>query len=242
MRRIIAVVAIIGAFVTLLGLGTWQVQRLQWKNALIAEAETRPAMPPVVIGTETLGIDVDSLTYRRAELTGRFIEPELRVFSTLSDANGVYEGPGFWLMRPFVLAESDVTIFVNRGFVPYELPPGAEIAPPPEGEVTFVGLIRPDDAADWATLDPEPENLQLYRRDIAQMTELAGIDGLVLPFTIDLPADENAAPGALPQAGETKFSFTNRHLQYAITWYGLAAVLVVLVVVGIRRRKQVGEH
>ena len=163
----------------------------------------------------------------------------MRVFTTLSDPVGAYEGPGYWLMAPFQESETGATVFVNRGFIPFVLPPDATVQPAPQGVVSFQGLIRPDDRADWMTPDPDTAERIAYRRDIAQLSMLAGIAD-ALPVTLDMPALDMPAgeAGALPQAGETKFAFSNRHLEYAITWYALAAVLVGVVGVAAFRRRR----
>ena len=233
MRRLLAGLLILGAFCALLGLGTWQLQRLEWKQALIVEAETRPSQPPRPLARLLQG-EVDDLAYRRASVTGRFTGPAVRVFTTLSDPAGAYEGPGYWLMAPFQESETGATVFVNRGFIPFVLPPDATVRPAPQGIVAFQGLIRPDDRADWMTPDPDIAERIAYRRDIAQLSMLAGIAD-ALPVTLDMPAGE---AGALPQAGETKFAFSNRHLEYAITWYALAVVLVGVVGVAVVRRRR----
>lgn len=224
MKRFFTIALILGAFVTLLGLGTWQVQRLAWKQALIVEAETRPTLPAVPLEA-LLDEGLDDLAYRRADVTGRFFGQALRVFTTLSDPLGVYEGPGYWLMHPFEVVATGETLFVNRGFIPFDLPPEATVRAAPVGIISFEGLVRPDDKADWATPDPDDENGILYRRDVEQLRQAADLS-TALPITIDMPASVMAG---LPQAGETKFSFSNRHFEYALTWYALAAVLAGVV-------------
>ena len=224
MKRFFAIALILGAFVTLLGLGTWQVQRLAWKEALIAEAEMRPTLPAVPLHT-LLEDGSDDLAYRRADVTGRFFGEAVRVFTTLSDPVGPYEGPGYWLMHPFEIAATGQTVFANRGFIPFEMPPGTSVRPAPAGTIRFEGLLRPDDVADWATPDPDYEDGILYRRDVDQLRQAADLTA-ALPITIDMPA---SVMTGLPQAGETKFIFSNRHFEYALTWYALALALAVIV-------------
>lgn len=232
MRRFLTFTLILGVFATLLGLGTWQVQRLAWKQDLIAEAETRPTQPAVPL-VSVLAEDEDQRAYRRVFLEGSFVGEDVRVFTTLSDAVGVYEGPGYWLMTPFEDVRTDAVLFVNRGFIPYELPPQVRISQAPVGQIRFEGLVRPNDRVDWATPEPDLEERVVFRRDIDQMASLAGLRD-VLPVTVDMPA--SILPG-LPQAGETKFTFSNRHLEYAFTWYALAAVLAAIVGVVMFQRR-----
>lgn len=247
MKRFFTIALILGAFVTLLGLGTWQMQRLAWKEDLIAQAETRPTLPPIPLHelveeaglvplptyAEDEGSD-DVVAYRRALLVGQFIAEPVRVFTTLSDPNGPYEGPGYWMMQPFE-TDGGQLVFVNRGFIPFELAPDALVRDAPSGIISFEGLVRPDDRPDRFTPDPDYEQGLLYRRSVTQMMQATGV-GAALPITVDMPA---SAVGGLPQAGETKFNFSNRHLEYMLTWYGLAAVLLAVVgTVLVQRRRR----
>ena len=95
----------------------------------------------------------------------------------------------------------------------------------PVGTIQFEGLVRPDDPAGSFTPDPDYVERLIYRRSVTQLQQATGISA-ALPITIDMPA---RATGGLPQSGETKFTFSNRHFEYAMTWYGLALVLVVVV-------------
>ncbi|MFN3170885.1 MAG: SURF1 family protein [Hyphomicrobiales bacterium] len=248
MKRFFTIALILGAFVTLLGLGTWQMQRLAWKEDLIAQAETRPTLPaiplhelveeaglaPLPTYAEEEGAD-DEVAYRRVAVTGQFVGEPVRVFTTLSDPNGPYEGPGYWIMQPFeVGGPANHVLFVNRGFIPFELAPDVTIRDAPTGIIRFEGLVRPDDKPDVFTPDPDYQQGILYRRSVAQMMQATGVS-VALPITVDMPA---SAVGGLPQAGETKFNFSNRHFEYMLTWYGLAAVLLAVVGTAIVQRRR----
>lgn len=246
LKRFFTIALILGALVTLLGLGTWQLQRLAWKEDLIAQALERPKLPAVPLESliEDFGLGdtlsqeqraraLDAVAYRRVTVRGTFVGEPVRVFTTLSDAAGPMEGPGYWLMHPMRLASTDQNLFVNRGFIPFDLPPDAALAPPPVGTISFDGLVRPSNSADWATPDPDFENSLVYRRDVAQLRRAADLSS-ALPITVDMPA---RITGGLPQAGETKFAFSNRHREYMVTWYGLAGVLAVIVGVSWWRRR-----
>lgn len=246
MRRFATIALILGVFMALLGLGTWQVQRLAWKMDLIAQAEERPTLAAVPLQNlvEEAGLDgptlnpddparlaAEEVAYRRVSLSGQFIGEPVRVFTTLSDPNGLYEGPGYWIMQPF--EAGDHMVFVNRGFIPFDLPAQTDVRAAPAGLIQFDGLVRPDDEPDFFTPDPDFAQGILYRRSVAQLIEAAGV-GAALPITVDMPA--SITPG-LPQAGETKFTFSNRHLEYAVTWYALAAVLAAIVAVVMFQRR-----
>jgi surfeit locus 1 family protein len=224
-----AILALLGVAV-LVALGNWQVRRLAWKEALIESATERPRgpvqdLPPAAAWT---GFDIAAAQYRPFRLTGRFLhEKEVRVFTSLSDAKGEYEGPGYWIVTPFAL-EGGGTVLVNRGFAPQD-----RYAPADRGEAvssegtTVTGLLRPDEERNIFTPDDRPEDRLFFARQIDPIATATSLEGAVAPFTIDLLASETP-PGGLPQAGETRMVFANSHLQYAITWYGLAAALAAV--------------
>jgi surfeit locus 1 family protein len=219
------------ALAVLISLGNWQVRRLAWKEALIASATERPQMPVVDLPavSEWPDLATADLEYRPFRMTGRFLfDREALVFTSLSDARGEYSGPGSWVVTPFAL-EGGGTVLVNRGFVPdgWKAPTRRDGVPLEEGTVTATGLLRPDEMPNMFTPDDRPEENQFFARNVAAIAQAKGLGGPVAPFTIDLLASETP-PGGLPQAGETRFAFTNNHIGYAVTWYGLAAALAAV--------------
>ncbi|MDN5567291.1 MAG: SURF1 family protein [Paracoccus sp. (in: a-proteobacteria)] len=219
-RRHRAALAILaGAALLLLALfvslGVWQIQRLAWKQDLIARVDARLAADPVAA---PLPAAWDSITregdeYRKVSVTGRFDHRhEVRV-QAVTDL-----GAGFWVVAPLVAP--DATYLVNRGFVPADLrDPANRKAGQVAGQVTVTGLLRisePDGAFLRAN---DPANDRWYSRDVAA---IAAQDGLTAaPFFIDADATPN--PGGSPVGGLTVVSFRNAHLGYALTWFGLAA-------------------
>jgi surfeit locus 1 family protein len=218
------------AFVLLVALGNWQMRRLAWKEELIARVSERPAetvrdAPPVSLWPE---LDVAEGEYRPYRLSGRFLhEQEALVFTSLPDPKGTFGGPGFWVVTPLAL-EGGGTVLVNRGFAPQgrHLPRDRGDALNPE-PISVAGLMRPDEQRHIFLPDDRPLQNVFYARSIADIAAAKGISPPVAPFTIDLLASETP-PGGLPQAGETRMAFANNHLQYAITWYGLAAALLAV--------------
>jgi surfeit locus 1 family protein len=216
------------ALAVLVSLGNWQMRRLAWKGALIEAALSRPDMPaaPLPAPEEWNGLDIAALEYRPFRLTGRFLhDREALVFTNLSEPRGPHGGVGYWVVTPFALAGGG-TVLVNRGFVPEgrqaEAARGGSLE---DGDVTIEGLLRPDDPANLFTPAARPERNLYYRRNIAAIAAAKGLEGPVAPFTIDLTS-AHTPPSGLPQAGETRLAFTNNHLGYAITWYGLALALI----------------
>ena len=162
-------------------------------------------------------------------------EKEALVFTSLPDPNGKYGGPGFWVVAPFALSDGG-TVLVNRGFVPqgHELPKERG-ENQNGGDTEIVGLLRPSETRGMFTPADRPDENVFYARNADDLAAAKGLPLPVAPFTIDLVASETP-PGGLPQAGETRMSFTNNHLQYAITWYGLAAALLAVFAVYLRAR------
>ncbi|MEM6847320.1 MAG: SURF1 family cytochrome oxidase biogenesis protein [Pseudomonadota bacterium] len=230
--------AIAAAFSVLMWLGTWQVQRLHWKEALIAAANERPSLAPVAAPglDEWPDLSMEDWEYRPVTLRGAFGEGEALYFIQLTDPRGPVGGTGYFVLSPFV-TERGWTVMVNRGFVPEAmLDPAARPAEmaPPVGEIEVTGIVRPDDPANVLQPLPEPGAYTFLSRDIAGMAAAAGAEGVIAPYQVDLFADHTPA-GGQPQAGEWRISFTNNHLAYAITWYGIGAGLVLVVVLAALR-------
>jgi surfeit locus 1 family protein len=134
------------------------------------------------------------------------------------------------------------TVYVNRGFVPADR---KDPATRPEGQVagetTVTGLLRaPYDRSWFAPADNRAKN-EWFSRDPVLYARASGIEpAKVAPYIIDAKFDAGL-PGGLPQGGETIVDFPNNHLQYAITWYGLAAALAGVFFVFARGRLGKGE-
>jgi len=240
MRRLLVPAIAAGiALVILLGLGTWQVERLHWKEALIARVTARMDAPPVPAPPPSAwaALDVADLQYQPLTVTGRFDNArEIHVVQALTEPKGKRGGFGFMVMTPLTTPDG-WTVYVNRGFVPGDRKDpasraGGEIA----GETTVTGLARaPYDRSWFAPADNAGKN-EWFSRDPALFAAASGIDpAKVAPYIIDAKFDAQL-PDGLPQGGETVVDFPNSHLQYAVTWYGLAAALVAVFVAFARGR------
>lgn len=210
----------------LIGLGVWQLQRLAWKEALIRTVAERTVAPPVPLPprADWAGLTPDAYEYRHVTAAGTFDHSEeVHVYRPLVSARGPYRGVGDIVLTPFHLA-SGGTVIVNRGFVPNErLAPATRPAGQVAGPVTVTGLMRsPQERNGFTPADDTARN-QWFTVDPAAVARLYGL-GDVAPFVID--EDAGQAPGGLPQGGETVLDFPNSHLQYALTWFGLASALL----------------
>ncbi|MFG1464344.1 SURF1 family protein [Xanthobacter sp. DSM 24535] len=228
----------LSALVVLLGLGTWQMERLSWKNALVAQVESRAAQPPhaVLPLSQWPAVSREMDEYQPVRATGRFDHSkETLIYTVLSEPKGPYKGPGFQVLTPLILADGSA-ILVNRGFIPEERrAPSSRAQGQVEGPVTVTGLLRMPEEPSWFVPANDPARNAWYRRDPLEIGAARGL-AKVAPFTID--ADGTPNPGGLPQGGETRLAFPNRHLEYALTWYGLAVTLVgVYIAFVISRRR-----
>lgn len=224
------------AFALLIALGTWQVQRLHWKNALEAQiAERIEAQPLPLAEMEVRYRATGDVDYWPVTLSGTFQhDGERHFFAT-------WEGQsGFYVYTPLRLDDGRY-VLVNRGFVPYDLKdastrPAGQV----EGAVTVTGLARNPLTEKPGSLVPDNDLAKnvFYWKDRDAMAATAGLPqgAVVLPFFVD--ADKAANPGGLPVGGVTMIDMPNNHLQYAVTWYGLAAALLGVMGVWLLRRPE----
>jgi surfeit locus 1 family protein len=209
----------------LLGLGTWQLQRKAWKEALIAQIETRSRGEPGAVLPEPAWSEWRANTdeFRRVRLTGTFLHEHEALVHGLAPGERGAPAQGFYLFTPLRLG-SGATVVVNRGFVPTELrDPGSRPQSQPPGEVTVTGLVRAPDAGAWFTPENVPAQNRWFTRDPQAIAAARGLDR-VAPFYVEADATPN--PGGWPRGGQTRFDRPNNHLQYALTWYGIALTLV----------------
>jgi surfeit locus 1 family protein len=236
-RRFPWYVALLGcfAFVTLLALGTWQVQRLQWKQGLLATIEARTEAAPLPLaGIEALFASQGDVDYVPVTVTGTFRHGGERHFLATWQGRS-----GFFVYTPLELADGRF-VLVNRGFVPYDRKdPATRAAGQLAGETTVIGLARNPLSEKPSSLVPDNDAQKnvFYWKDRDAMAASAGLDAAqVLPFFID--AGAAPIPGGWPVGGVTLIALPNNHLQYAVTWYGLAAALAGVAIVAWRRSKQ----
>ena len=214
----------LAALAVLIALGTWQVQRLGWKEDLLATIEARRTSAPLDLAeVEQLFSWSRDVDYQAMRVTGEFLHDKEQYFFA------TWKGDtGFYVYTPLWLADGRF-IFVNRGFVPYELKDPAKRPLEVLGPVTVTGLARNPLEGKPSFMVPDNDlgkNI-FYWKDMGAMAANAGLDpSLLVPFFIDADASPN--PGGLPQGGVTLIDLPNNHLQYALTWYGLAAALVAV--------------
>ncbi|AHG63233.1 SURF1 family protein [Advenella mimigardefordensis] len=236
-------------------LGIWQVERRAWKLDLIERVAQRihaPAVaPPARSDWNTVTASRDE--YRRIRLHGTYLYEK----SALVQASTVL-GTGYWVMTPLLLDDQS-TVLVNRGFVPQAQKSGAwQHSQPAAGKVTLTGLMRLTEPGGGFLRDNRPQEDRWFSRDVQQIGQSRGLSQLA-PYFVDAdgpgarifpgtsstsPSDSNEPAQAtaasasgqlhiadeyLPVGGLTVVSFNNNHLMYAITWFGLAILVIFAV-------------
>lgn len=223
-KWIMAILAI-GAFITLCFLGNWQMQRLEWKEALVAQIDQRMASAPISIGEmqsiQQNGEDVD---YRPVTVAGIFDHDNEAYYYNTN--NGVV---GWNVFTP-LKTDNGLVVLVNRGFVPEAFrKPAARAKGQLIGTQSIIGLARTPPSEKPNSFMPENDIVAniFFWKDLPAMAAKMGQDASkVAPFFID--AGKGEIPGGYPRGGTTRVSFPNNHLQYAATWYGLAFGLVLV--------------
>lgn len=215
----------------LLGLSYWQVERLSWKQALIARVDQRVHAEPVDAPARAQWDAVNRADdeYRRVAVQGTFDhDKETLVYASTT------LGPGYWVLTPLVLADG-TSILINRGFVPTEKrDPASRAEGQISGPVKVTGLLRITEPKGTLIKSNDPANDRWYARDVAAIAEQRHVSD-VAPYFIDADATPN--PGGLPVGGLTQISFPNNHLVYAITWFILAIMAAGLLAFVVRSER-----
>lgn len=212
-----SVLALAG-LVVLSSLGTWQMNRKAWKESLIAKLSDRVQAAPIALPQRS---EWNKLTpddeFTRVRLNVEFNDPkDALVYAPNSALRDDVKKPGYFVFTPARLTDGS-RVTVNRGFVPnkdYTVPAGTQ---------DIVGYLRWPEASSVFVSDHDQIGATWYVRDQNKMAQVRGW-GEVAPFYIEM--ESPVPPGGLPHPASLKPQLRNDHLQYAMTWYGLALTLV----------------
>ncbi len=217
------------AMAILLSLGKWQLDRRVWKEGLIAAIEARTKEEPVdLLSAYSATYQSDlGFEYMRVKVRGRFHHDKERYLY----APDPELGPGYHVYTPFEVEEGGGILFVNRGYVPEALK-SADRRPQGQldGEVEVTGLLRAPGLQGFFTPDNDPKRNLWYWRDYYGLLASAFGDTSQPHIAAFLDA-EGPAPGGWPKGSATIVELPNRHLEYALTWFGLAGALAVVFAV-----------
>jgi surfeit locus 1 family protein len=225
----------------LLGLGTWQLDRKAWKEGLIETLNQRLAaasseLPPPARWPDLVQAEDE---YRRVQFAGELLpDEEALVFTNGSAFRPDVAGPGYWVFAPARLSGGGLVV-VDRGFVPQGRQDKAtRAAGEVAGRIDMVGVMRWPESPAWFLPQADTGHNLWFVRDPAAIARAKNW-GEVAPFFIEL--ESPVPPGGLPHPGPLKVNLPDDHLQYALTWFGLAAVVVVSFAFWLRSRWQEGD-
>ena len=208
----------LGGLATLLFLGFWQIDRLDWKRGIIAEAERRLARAPAPLPADLDPVRDD---YLPVAVEGRFTGEELYHLTTQKP-----RGPGFDVIAPFETADGR-RILVERGYVPQdERDPATRTLP--TGERRVEGFLRWPDDLNVFTPDPDLAQRIWYARNVPSLSSAASTEPVMIVQAL-------ADGAAYPRGREVAVKMTNNHLNYALTWFSVAVIWVVMTLLWVRR-------
>jgi surfeit locus 1 family protein len=221
------------ALAILLGLGTWQIERRAWKEDLIArivrQTQAEPVAPP-----KAADWDPARDEFRHVRVSGRFLNDKETLVHGL--APGETPGralQGYYVLTPLVRDDGGV-VLINRGFVPTERKAQSDRRDGLiEGPTTVTGILRASEARGLFVPEPDPKRGEWFNRDIAGIAAARGLPE-VAPYLIE--ADSTPGQTTWPRGGQLRVDLPNNHLQYAFTWFGLAACLIAVFSVFAWRR------
>ena len=226
----------LAAFVILIALGIWQIERRAWKLALIDRVEQRVHAPaqPIPTPASWAAVSAASDEYRHVSVSGRFLHDRETLVQAVTE-----EGPGYWVLTPLQRGDG-TTVLVNRGFVPSDRrDPSTRQSGNPDGPVEITGLLRMTEPNGGFLRTNVPQHNRWYSRDVAAIAAARDLHD-VAPFFVD--ADAGSQSGQGPIGGLTVIRFPNNHLIYALTWFALAFMLAGRLFVtfggGMFRRKR----
>jgi len=202
----------------LVSLGVWQVHRLAWKRDLIERVEGRVHAPPTAAPPREQWPQVSAANseYLHVSVQGRYRHDRETLVQAVTERGG-----GFWVLTPLETVDGDV-VLINRGFVsPLHRDPSTRARGQIEGVTTVTGLVRISESGGAYLRANEPAADRWYSRDVTAIATARGLTD-VAPYFID--ADAGGVEGG-PIGGLTVIRFSNSHLQYALTWFGLALMV-----------------
>ena len=231
-----ATIAALVGVVILCGLGVWQLDRKVWKENLIATLNARLGEAPKDLPPRASWprLREDGEEFRRVAFPAEFLDgEEALVYTPGSPLRPDVKGPGYWVFAPARLAGGSI-VLINRGFVPDDhRDPDTRAEGAPHGIVDVVGVMRWPEPRNSFTPADDPRKNTWYLRDsnsIATFKKWA----TAAPFYIDQEAP--VPSGGLPKPGKLEVHLPDNHLQYAITWFGLALALAGVYVAWLARR------
>jgi len=219
-RTIFILIIGLAGIAVLLSLGTWQVQRLAWKEGILAEIDAKIQGAPIALPSAP---NVDAHKYQPVEVAGRFLETRIRVLVSQK-----LIGAGYRIIQPF--QTENRIILIDRGFVKIDHTEDLR-----NDQAIVLGNLHWPDEVDEYTPEPDLKRDIWFARDVPALADALNTDPILVIAREITPSSEKVSPIPISSSG-----IPNDHLQYAITWFSLAAVwagMSGLFLFGTRRRK-----
>lgn len=194
----------------LLSLGVWQVQKLTWKQDLLARIDAQITAEPVPLNA---AVEPDFQRYAPVEVIGRFGDQHIRMLASRRTTGAVYR-----VIRPFEV-EGFGPVLVDTGWQVDEL----EVRGAPQVRLTLVGNLDAPNEADRFTPAPDLDANLWFARDVPAMAQVLNTQPILIVLRDAPEIDLGVTPWPVDTAG-----IPNDHLQYAITWFSLAAIWVLM--------------
>ena len=215
--------------VILLSLGVWQVERLQWKQGLLAELAAKATAEPVDLATAEAVAKTGNAEFLKVRFRAIYKhDAGMKMIST-------FEGSQGWTIITPALSAEGFAVIVDRGRVPGV---GLESFDQPVGEVEITGVLRAHGHGRGA-FDPDndPKARLWYWWDVPAMLQSTDLPAAAKPLAFAVQVLPGTVAAEFPKPQEPKANLTNNHLGYAITWFGLAIALAVVSLLYLRTLK-----
>jgi cytochrome oxidase assembly protein ShyY1 len=214
----------------LVSLGVWQLKRRTEKHVLIAALTERLAEPPVPLPppSEWSRLTPAKDEFRRVQVSAILQpRPDAMIYTSGSSVRSDVSGPGTWAFVPARLLSGE-NVVINMGFVPNTMQNRAQqdraVTPLLSGQpVLLTGYLRFPETAGLLSAHEDTGKRLWFVRDIAGMAQALGWD-VIAPFYVDL--ETPVPPSGVPKPGPLDVHLKDDHLQYAITWFGLALAVL----------------
>jgi len=223
-----ASVAVAAALIVLVSLGAWQLNRRAESQALATLQEMRLAAPPLGVADVDVGSTntLAAMEFRPIRLTGRYLPGgEIKLLNRTRNGR-----PGVHLISPLLTADGAATVLVDRGWVPLD----GTALPPSTDSVTVEGYIRLFTQPPRFVPNNDPASATWFYLDRDAIAAALGLRNVVPYYVQRAPGDR--ADDAYPVGDVPTTTVERPHLQYALTWFALAVVLVIIYLVYHLRR------
>ncbi|EXJ93776.1 hypothetical protein A1O1_02169 [Capronia coronata CBS 617.96] len=216
-------------------LGTWQIQRLDWKTKLIAKFEDRLVRPPLPLPPRIDPDAIHEFDYRRVYATGKFRhDKEMLIGPRTQDGKD-----GYMVVTPLE-REGGSTILVNRGWISRDKKYQQDRDPSalPQGEVTVSGLLREPWKKNMFTPNNDPEHGKFYFPDVQEMAKVSNAEPVWVEETMtpDLMVSYDREAKGIPIGRIPEVNLRNTHVQYIVTWYSLSAATALMLWMVLRKK------